>query len=65
MKTIQMAKLGAIVIPVITLLLAATPALAGTAPPIGNIPEPGMLPLLGLGAVVLVAIAIRNRRNKK
>lgn len=44
------------------LFLATSPVLAGT---VGNIPEPGMLSLFGLGGVVLAAVAIRNRRNKK
>lgn len=43
-------------------LLVTSSAFAGS---VGNIPEPGMLPLFGLGGVVLAAIAIRNRRNKK
>lgn len=43
-------------------LLMTSSAIAGI---VGNIPEPGMLSLFGLGGVVLAAIAIRNRRNKK
>lgn len=49
----------------LALMLTATSAMAGLAPPVNNIPEPGMLTLLGIGGVVLVAAAIRNRRNKK
>lgn len=58
MKTILKAKFATAV----ALLFTASSAIAGTA---GNIPEPGMLSLFGLGGVVLAAIAIRNRRNKK
>jgi len=61
--TIHITKLAAKITPVMTLLLVASPAMAGT--PAGNIPEPGMLPLFGLGAVVMIAVAIRNHRNKK
>ena len=58
MKTILRAKFATS----IALLLTASSAIAGV---VGNIPEPGMLSLFGLGGVVLAAIAIRNRRNKK
>jgi len=65
MKPNRIAKLVLSVIPFMSLFLAASPALAGLPPPMGNIPEPGILSLVGLGGVVLAAIAIRNRRNKK
>ena len=48
----------------IYVLLASAPAMAGQ-PPIGNIPEPDILSLFALGGAVMVAIAIRKRRNKK
>jgi len=65
MKPNRIAKLVLSVIPFMSLFLAASPALAGLPPPMGNIPEPGILSLVGLGGVVLAAVAIRNRRNKK
>jgi hypothetical protein len=42
------------------LALASMPALAGTP---GQLPEPGVLELLAIGAVAGVAIAIRKRRK--
>jgi len=62
MKQFQNAKLTASITPFVTLLLTASSAFAGS---VGNIPEPGILSLFGLGGVVLAAVAIRNRRNKK
>lgn len=60
---LKLSKLAACIAPAMVLLLATSSTWAGLSG--GNIPEPGMLPLLGLGAVVLIAVAIRNRRNKK
>lgn len=66
MITIRITKLAAKIASVMTLLLAASTAMAGMTPPTpGTIPEPGMLPLFGLGAVAMIAVAIRNHRNKK
>jgi len=65
MKPSRIAKLVLSVIPFMSLFLAASSAFAGLTPPVGNIPEPGILSLFGLGGVVLAAVAIRNRRNKK
>lgn len=50
--------------PIILALLVSAPALAGQ-PPIINVPEPDALSLFALGGAVMVAIAIRKRRNKK
>ena len=49
--------------PFIMALLASAPALAGQLPI--SIPEPDILSLFALGGAVMVAIAIRKRRNKK
>jgi hypothetical protein len=45
---------------VVLLCLASIPAAAGPS----QIPEPGILGLIGIGAVAGVAVAIRNRRKK-
>ena len=60
MNTSRIAKRAASIFPLMA-LLASAPAMA-----IGNpIPEPGSLSLFALGGAVMVAIAIRKRRNKK
>ena len=63
MNPSKIAKRAASGLPFILVLLASAPALAGQ-PPI-SIPEPDILSLFALGGAVMVAIAIRKRRNKK
>ncbi len=60
MNTSHIAKRAASIFPLMA-LLASAPAMAATT----NIPEPGSLSLFALGGAVMVAIAIRKRRNKK
>lgn len=64
MNISRIAKRAASISPFIFVLLASAPAMAGQ-PPVGNIPEPGILSLFALGGAVMVGIAIRKRRNKK
>lgn len=61
MNTSRIAKRAASIFPLMA-LLASAPAMAGVANPI---PEPDILSLFALGGAVMVAIAIRKRRNKK
>lgn len=65
MNISRIAKRAASISPFIFVLLASAPAMAGSTPPPGNIPEPGILSLFALGGAVMVGIAIRKRRNKK
>lgn len=64
MNISHIAKQAASIFPFIFVFLASAPAMAGQ-PPVGNIPEPDILSLFALGGAVMVAIAIRKRRNKK
>jgi hypothetical protein len=43
-----------------TLALVSVPAIAGPS----QLPEPGVLALIGIGAVAGVAVAVRKRRKK-
>ena len=61
MNTSRIAKRAASIFPLMA-LLASAPAMAGAVNPI---PEPDILSLFALGGAVMVAIAIRKRRNKK
>jgi len=45
----------------LTLALAATPALAQ---PLPQVPEPGLVPLLAVGAAVGIFLHWRNKRKK-
>ncbi|MBI5753094.1 MAG: PEP-CTERM sorting domain-containing protein [Hydrogenophilales bacterium] len=61
MNTSRIARRAASIFPLIA-LLASAPVMAATTNPI---PEPDILSLFALGGAVMVAIAIRKRRNKK
>lgn len=56
-------KLLAPVFSVASLVLFSLPALAAT--PVGQVPEPGALALLGIGAGAAAAIVWARKRNKK
>ena len=50
----------------VALAATAFPVFAAVpSPTVGNIPEPGALSLLGIGAVAGLVVWSRNRKNKK